>query len=133
MTGAQKCQPGTKTPPMSPHSRAQYIWAMLKSYMLDECSLECAAVSNSDEANLINLIQNSLTEPDDTLQARVAQLTKALEDIRDHWANQYDHPRKENEMYRGSYGIGVTDGHRACTIIAERGLAMPLEGRGGAT
>lgn len=50
-------------------------------------------------------------------------LRKALEEIRDHWANQYDHPRKENEMYRGSYGIGVTDGHRACAIIAEKALS----------
>jgi hypothetical protein len=46
----------------------------------------------------------------------------ALIEIRDHWANQYDHPRKSGPMYAGPYGIGVTDGHRACAIIAERAL-----------
>lgn len=55
-------------------------------------------------------------------RSQLVKRTAALEEIRTHWANQYDHPRKENEMYRGSYGIGVTDGHRACTIIAERAL-----------
>jgi hypothetical protein len=56
-----------------------------------------------------------------------ADLVKALEEIRDHWANQYNHPRKDNEMYRGSYGIGVTDGHRACAIIATEALArLPI-------
>jgi hypothetical protein len=53
----------------------------------------------------------------------IERLRAGLEEIRDHWANQYDHPRKEAEMYRGPYGIGVTDGHRACTIIAERVLS----------
>lgn len=57
--------------------------------------------------------------------AQETRYRQALEEIRDHWANQYDHPRKESEMYRGPYGIGVTDGHRACTIIAERALALP--------
>jgi hypothetical protein len=52
------------------------------------------------------------------------RLRTALEEIRDHWANQYDHPRKQSEMYRGSYGIGVTDGHRACAIIATKALAQ---------
>lgn len=46
----------------------------------------------------------------------------ALVEIRDHWALQYDHPRKQSEMYQGSYGIGVTDGHRACAIIARKAL-----------
>lgn len=55
-------------------------------------------------------------------RSELARANMALEEIRDHWANQYDHPRKDNEMYRGSYGIGVTDGHRACAIIARRGL-----------
>jgi hypothetical protein len=55
MTEASKAQP-----PMDRQARAQYIWALLKSYMLDECSLECAAVSNADDKNLINLIMNSL-------------------------------------------------------------------------
>ena len=44
----------------------------------------------------------------------------ALREIRDHWANQYDHPRKQSPMYEGPYGIGVTDGHRAAAIIAIR-------------
>jgi len=60
----------------------------------------------------------------------IERLRAALVEIRDHWANQYDHPRKESEMYRGPYGIGVTDGHRACTIIAERALAHPSADRG---
>lgn len=48
-------------------------------------------------------------------EAKLWVAEAALEEIKNHWANQYDHPRKENEMYRGPYGIGVTDGHRACT------------------
>ncbi len=56
----------------------------------------------------------------------IERLRGALEEIRDHWANQYDHPRKEAEMYRGSYGIGVTDGHRACATIATNALS-PLD------
>jgi hypothetical protein len=62
----------------------------------------------------------------DALEAaadRERRMREALERIRDHWANQYDHPRKESEMYRGSYGIGVTDGHRACAAIARAALA----------
>jgi hypothetical protein len=55
-------------------------------------------------------------------QSKLALAMEALLDIKNHWANEYDHPRKQTEMYRGSYGIGVTDGHRACTIIAERAL-----------
>lgn len=58
------------------------------------------------------------------LVRRVLRLTTALEEIRDHWANQYDHPRKQGPMYAGSYGIGVTDGHRACAIIATKALAQ---------
>lgn len=54
--------------------------------------------------------------------AEIKRLRTALEEIRDHWANQYDHPRKDAEMYRGPYGIGITDGHRACAIIAEKAL-----------
>ena len=65
---------------MSRHDRAQYIWAMLKSYMLDECSLECAAVGNDDDKNLINLIMNSL--PSDPAQCApeptAAQIDAAL-------------------------------------------------------
>lgn len=60
----------------------------------------------------------------------IERLRAALIEIRDHWANQYDHPRKETEMYRGPYGIGVTDGHRACTIIAEKALALSPSERG---
>ena len=55
--------------------------------------------------------------------ARIEALEAALREIRDHWANQYDHPNKEHEMYRGPYGIGVTDGHRACANIARAALA----------
>lgn len=42
--------------------RAQMIWSILKSYMLDECSLDCAAISPADEKNLINEIFNSIPE-----------------------------------------------------------------------
>lgn len=58
----------------------------------------------------------------------IERLRAALVEIRDHWANQYDHPRKDAEMYRGPYGIGVTDGHRACAIIATK--ALPSDQRG---
>ena len=60
-----------------------------------------------------------------TLSIQLAEAQSALAEIRDHWANQYDHPRKQSEMYAGSYGIGVTDGHRACAIIARRVLDAP--------
>jgi hypothetical protein len=52
----------------------------------------------------------------------VERLRTTLERIRDHWACQYDHPRKASEMYRGPYGIGVTDGHRAAASIARDAL-----------
>jgi capsule polysaccharide export protein KpsC/LpsZ len=56
------------------------------------------------------------------LRIQVERQKTALEEIRDHWANQYDHPRKVGPMYAGSYGIGVTDGHRAAAIIATKAL-----------
>jgi hypothetical protein len=59
------------------------------------------------------------------LAAEVNRLRLALESIRDHWACQYDHPLKQGDMYRGSYGIGVTDGHRLCADIARRALGDP--------
>ena len=52
----------------------------------------------------------------------IERLRAALAKIRDHWANQYDHPKKQSPMYEGMYGIGVTDGHRACAAIARRAL-----------
>jgi hypothetical protein len=58
-----------------------------------------------------------------SLLAERDALKAVLEEIRDHWACQYDHPRKEAEMYRGSYGIGVTDGHRICAGIAHKALS----------
>lgn len=65
----------------------------------------------------------------DELRDKVADADKfraALIEIRDHWANQYDHPRKQGPMYAGSYGIGVTDGHRAAAIIARKALGDPF-------
>jgi hypothetical protein len=56
------------------------------------------------------------------LHAEKMKFFDALLEISTHWACQYDHPRKENEMYRGPYGIGVTDGHRACAAIANAAL-----------
>jgi hypothetical protein len=47
----------------------------------------------------------------------------ALMDIRDHWATDYSHPKANTEMYRGPYGIGIVDGHRACANIARAALA----------
>lgn len=74
-------------------------------------------------------------DPDDDMAVLARQLNRAHEaaetmraallEIRNHWANQYDHPR--NEMYAGSYGIGVTDGHRACAIIARRALGEKVD------
>lgn len=46
--------------PLTRRERAEMIWAVLKSYMLDECSFDCAAVSPADEKNLINEIYNSI-------------------------------------------------------------------------
>jgi hypothetical protein len=76
-----------------------------------------------EECGKLHAWQRARLEQDDAVRAENDALVKALEEIRDHWANQYDHPRKENEMYRGSYGIGITDGHRACAIIAREALA----------
>jgi hypothetical protein len=58
------------------------------------------------------------------LRSDLAIARKALEEVSQHWAIQYDHPRKENEMYHGSYGIGVTDGHRACKVITDAALSQ---------
>jgi hypothetical protein len=55
-------------------------------------------------------------------------LLEALIAIRDHWACQYDHPKKQGPMYSGSYGIGVTDGHRCAAEIARAAL-VKAEGR----
>jgi len=55
-------------------------------------------------------------------EARAERLQEALERIANHWANQYDHPNKNWPMYEGPYGIGVTDGHRACTAVARKAL-----------
>jgi hypothetical protein len=52
----------------------------------------------------------------------VERLQAALREITTHWANSYDHPHADTEMYRGPYGTGVVDGHRACTRIARRAL-----------
>lgn len=48
---------------------------------------------------------------------------KALERIRDHPCTAYDHPLCNNEMYRGPYGIGIVDGHRAAAAIARDALS----------
>ena len=52
----------------------------------------------------------------------IDRLRNALAEIRDHWACQYDHPRKRGDMYSGPYGIGVTDGHRAAASIAQTAI-----------
>lgn len=49
-------------------------------------------------------------------------MKRALEEIRDHWATDYDHDKANTEMYRGPYGIGIVDGHRACASIADQAL-----------
>lgn len=54
----------------------------------------------------------------------IGRLRAALEEIRDHWACQYNHPRKQGPMYAGPYGIGVTDGHRAAAAIARKALEL---------
>lgn len=55
---------------------------------------------------------------------RAMKFEAALVAIRDHWACQYDHPRKLSEMYSGPYGIGVTDGHRCAADIARKALSV---------
>lgn len=47
---------------------------------------------------------------------------RALREIATHWALDYDHKYANTEQYRGSYGVGVTDGHRLAAAIARRGL-----------
>lgn len=66
-------------------------------------------------------IQELIVERD--AAAREAKrMREALEKIVNHWANSYDHPYCDTEQYRGPYGIGVVDGHRACTLIARAAL-----------
>lgn len=48
----------------------------------------------------------------------------ALTKIATHWAINYGHKYSNNPMYRGPYGIGVTDGHRACALMARMGLGL---------
>jgi hypothetical protein len=67
--------------------------------------------------------QQQIKEERDRWMADAIRYRTALLEISNHWANEYDHPKKESEMYRGSYGIGITDGHRACKIIADRALS----------
>lgn len=56
------------------------------------------------------------------IDARFQILIDALQEIKTHWACQYDHPKKLSPMYSGPYGIGVTDGHRCAANIAEAAL-----------
>lgn len=60
---------------------------------------------------------------------RITALEEALREIRDHWACQYDHPRKQGDAFKGPYGTGVTDGHRAAANIARRALGAEGEGK----
>ena len=55
-------------------------------------------------------------------EAETRRLRIALEEIAKHWAISYDHPLSETEIYKGPYGIGVTDGHRCCAKIAREAL-----------
>lgn len=57
------------------------------------------------------------------LRERVTVLEAALEAIANHWACDYDHKHANTEAYRGSYGIGIVDGHRAAATIARAALA----------
>ena len=59
--------------------------------------------------------------------AEIDRLRAALIEIRDHWACQYDHPKKSGEMYAGPYGIGITDGHRWAANIARKALEQPTK------
>ncbi len=89
--------------------RAQYIWAMLKSYMLDECSLECASISNADEKNLINLILyglcNSAPAPDQAWRDSGWLALSASEKAGYHWPEDSDLHRQ----CRSAYVAGATD------------------------
>lgn len=53
---------------------------------------------------------------------QIAELRKALEQIAKHKFNSYE-TLEGKPAYAGSYGIGVVDGHRACTIIAKAALS----------
>lgn len=58
----------------------------------------------------------------DETAREIGRLREALVEIRDHWATDYDHPKANSEMYRGPYGIGIVDGHRACAAVARAAL-----------
>ena len=55
-------------------------------------------------------------------ERKVQRLRRALAEIRDHWACQYDHPMKQEARYAGPYGVGVTDGHRSASFMARIAL-----------
>lgn len=54
-----------------------------------------------------------------------AGLREALEKIANHPFISYD--RAQGGIYEGQYGIGVVDGHRACSTIAQQALAAKGE------
>jgi hypothetical protein len=81
MTGPQHSSPVTAVE-MKSRERAEYIWAVLKSYMLDECSLDCAAVGPADEKYIINTLFNSI--PASAPAQRTPDLVKLANEI---WAD----------------------------------------------
>jgi Lar family restriction alleviation protein len=83
------------------------------------CS-SCAAYGQSSTASDEDAIAEWNRRTDPVREAPV----EALEKIENHWACQYDHPRKQGEMYAGPYGIGITDGHRAAALIATAALSL---------
>lgn len=89
------------------------VWARL------EMDLGGQSVELLSEAEIEANLNREMGYLDD-----IDRLRAALKEITEHWACQYDHPNKQGPMYAGSYGIGVTDGHRACAIIAEKALVQ---------
>lgn len=75
------------------------------------------------ESVVAELMEARLRLP--ALSEEVERMRDALERIRDHWASNYDHQFADTEAYRGSYGIGIVDGHRACASIARTALTPP--------
>lgn len=104
------------------HSKAQMIWAMLKSYMLDECSFECAAVSNADEKNLINLIMNSLPQSDGVAQT-APEPVPAIEWLCDELS--YWIETAENSMHNDDDDLARARQGREAMAFARDRLASP--------
>lgn len=114
----EKATPG----PWQSNSRMQRVEQDLTIFGRDYRAVASPYNANADaDGALIAAARNHLPALLSAL-ARSRRQEEALREIADHWACAYDHKYANTEAYRGSYGIGITDGHRAAAIIARAAL-----------